>query len=72
LCLQAVEIQPRFRFRPFLNDPKDDLFIECALTANARTIVTTDNHFKHPAVAGFGLKTVSAKEYVRELRKKGG
>lgn len=30
LCHRAIEAMPRFRFRPFLSDPKDDLFVECA------------------------------------------
>lgn len=31
-----------FRFRPFLADPKDDLYVECALAANAGIIVSND------------------------------
>lgn len=68
LCAQAIEVLPYFRFRPFLIDPRDDLFIECALAANAKLIVTDDRHFRNPAVAAFGLLAVTAKEYVREMR----
>jgi predicted nucleic acid-binding protein len=67
LCAQAVEVSPSFRFRPFLDDPKDDIFIECALASGARLIVTDDRHFRHPAVAAFGLRAMSAKEFVTEL-----
>lgn len=68
LCSRAIEAHPFFRFRPFLVDPKDDLFVECALVANARLIVTDDKHFKHPAVKAFGLRPVKAQEFVQELR----
>ncbi|MBO9097784.1 MULTISPECIES: putative toxin-antitoxin system toxin component, PIN family [unclassified Rhizobium] len=45
LCAMATLIQPWFRFRPFLDDPKDDLIVECALAAGANLIVTDDRHF---------------------------
>lgn len=67
LCAQAVEVLPYFRFRPFLVDPRDDLFIECALAANARLIVTDDKHFRNPALAVFGLRAVTARGFVEEM-----
>ncbi|MEF2551185.1 putative toxin-antitoxin system toxin component, PIN family [Aurantimonas sp. A2-1-M11] len=68
LAMMARETYPRFRFRPFLDDPKDDLFIECALAAGARVIVTDDRHFMHPDVAAFGITPRTASDFVRELR----
>jgi len=68
LCEKAVQIFPWYRFRPFLNDPKDDLFIECALAAGARLIVTGDRHFQHPAVSAFGLTVTTASDFVADLR----
>ena len=68
LCAQAVQTLPWFRFRPFLDDPKDDLFIECALAAGARLIVTRDRHFRHPAVQVFGLTITTASDFVADLR----
>ena len=67
LCLQAVPALPWFRFRPFLIDPKDDIYIECALAAGAGVIVTDDRHFGHPAVKGFGLRVRKAGEYVADM-----
>ena len=64
LCAKAVPSLPWFRFRPFLNDPKDDLYVECALAAGARTIVTDDSHFLHPAMSAFGLTAVKAGDFV--------
>jgi predicted nucleic acid-binding protein len=67
LCFRAVATSPWFRFRPFLDDPKDDLFVECALTAGARLIVTDDRHFRHPSLRAFGLRVISAGNFVSEL-----
>jgi putative PIN family toxin of toxin-antitoxin system len=69
LCAMAVESHPRFRFRPFLEDPKDDLFVECALAAKAGLIVTDDRHFRNESLAKFGITAVSARDYVANLRK---
>ncbi|MBZ5761669.1 putative toxin-antitoxin system toxin component, PIN family [Rhizobium sp. VS19-DR104.2] len=65
LCAMATLIRPWFRFRPFLDDPKDDLIVECALAAGANLIVTDDRHFRHPSVSVFGLTALSAKDFVR-------
>jgi len=68
LCARAVQALPWFRFRPFLDDPKDDLFIECALAAGATFIVTRDRHFRHPAVRFFGFTIMTAPDFVADLR----
>jgi Predicted nucleic acid-binding protein, contains PIN domain len=60
LCALCVEVSPAFRFRPFLADPKDDLYVECALAAGARLIVSEDRHFRHPALAAFGVEALTA------------
>ncbi|PZM17129.1 PIN family protein [Rhizobium tubonense] len=70
LCAAANIVSPWYRYRPFLDDPKDDLLIECALAAGARLIVTDDRHFRHPAVARFGLVAISAQEFVVHHRNK--
>lgn len=67
---RARLVSPWFRFRPFLNDPKDDLYIECALAAGANVIVSSDRHFHHPAVEAFGLKVIRAGEFVAELTRR--
>ena len=64
ICDLAVPSLPWFRFRPFLNDPKDDLYVECALAVGAGIIVTDDRHFNHPAVPVFGLTAFEAGDFV--------
>jgi putative PIN family toxin of toxin-antitoxin system len=67
---RAKLVSPWFRFRPFLNDPKDDLYIECALAAGARTIVTSDRHFDIRAVGDFGISIIKVGPFVAEFRKR--
>lgn len=61
---RATLVSPWFRFRPFLGDPKDDLYVECALAASATTIVSADRHFDVPEVGAFGLSVVKAGDFL--------
>ncbi|WP_275593277.1 putative toxin-antitoxin system toxin component, PIN family [Rhizobium gallicum] len=67
---QAHLVSPWFRFRPFLADPKDDIYIECALTAGATFVVSSDRHFLHPAVRAFGMSVMRAGDFVAELTRR--
>ena len=67
MLAKAMLVSPFFRFRPFLGDPKDDLYIECALTAGAETIIANDRHFTDPLVEAFGLSVKNAGIYVAEM-----
>jgi predicted nucleic acid-binding protein len=68
----ATRVSSYFRFRPFLEDPKDDLFVECAFAAGARIIVTDDRHFRYSALLDFGIRALSAKQFVLEMKSGGG
>lgn len=67
---QAYLVSPWFRFRPFLVDPKDDAYIECALAAGATYIVSNDRHFRHPDVLAFGLTLMNASEFLSATSKR--
>lgn len=67
---RANIVSPWFRFRPFLDDPKDDIYIECALAAGATWIVSNDRHFRHPAVQAFGMTVMTAGEYLAEQERR--
>jgi predicted nucleic acid-binding protein len=69
ICASVTPVLPWFRFRPFLNDPKDDLYVECALCGGATVIVTDDKHFRHPAVLAFGLTAMNAADFVSYQRR---
>ncbi|AYC99803.1 PIN domain-containing protein [Neorhizobium sp. NCHU2750] len=64
LFRKARLVSPSFKFRPFLSDPKDDCYIECALAAGATYIVSNHRHFKNPAVSAFGMSVMNAGEYL--------
>ena len=38
-------INPYYRFRLIAADPDDDKFVDCAVAANAKFVVTEDTHF---------------------------
>jgi putative PIN family toxin of toxin-antitoxin system len=66
ICAMAVPALPWFRIRPFLRDPDDDLYVECALAGGADTIVSNDRDFDHPMLPALGIRALSAGEYVAE------
>jgi hypothetical protein len=49
-------------------DPKDDLYVECALAAAAHLVVSDDRHFRNPAMKAFGLAVSSAVEFEADWR----
>ena len=55
-------INPTFRFNLIVADPDDNKFVDCAIQANARYIVTNDKHYdilrqiKFPVVDVIALK----------------
>ncbi len=63
---KAELVSPWFHFRPFLADPKDDIYIECALAGGATLIVSNDRHFRHPAVNAFGISAMSAGDFIAQ------
>jgi putative PIN family toxin of toxin-antitoxin system len=67
---RARLVSPWFRFRPFLADPKDDIYIECALAAGATLIISNDRHFQHPAVNAFGISVMGAGDFVTDRTRK--
>ncbi len=68
LCASGKLVEPWFHFRPFLDDPKDDPYIDCALAGGASVILSRDRHFQHPAVEAFGLRVLTAGDFLDERR----
>jgi putative PIN family toxin of toxin-antitoxin system len=69
ICLLAVPALPSFRFRPILNDPGDDLYLECALAGGADTIITHDVGFSDPKVQALGIRALTPRSYLEQRRK---
>jgi uncharacterized protein len=56
-----------FRF-PFLNDPDDNKFVECAIAANARFIVSHDSDFKVLKTINFPkVEVIDTNAFYKEL-----
>ena len=41
----VLKVDPHFRFRMIEQDPDDNKFVDCAICANAKYIVSEDHHF---------------------------
>jgi putative PIN family toxin of toxin-antitoxin system len=66
ICSVANRRKIHFLWRPFLSDPNDDMVLELAVSSNSEIIVTYNkNDFKD--VAQFGIRVVTALEFLREI-----
>ncbi len=64
LCTIGNRHQIYFLWRPYLNDPKDDMLLELAVTAGCRYIVTfNERDFRD--IERFGLQAISPIEFLR-------
>lgn len=61
-----VKVSPSFHFHVIPDDPDDDKFTDCAITADADFIITADRHFAPLASAGYRPKPITAEDYIRE------
>ncbi len=53
-----------FLWRPYLNDPKDELVLELAVTASCHYIVTF-NERDFRGIERFGIEAISPREFLR-------
>jgi putative PIN family toxin of toxin-antitoxin system len=65
LAMQCKPVRNWYLFRPFLDDPKGDLYVECALAAGVRHIVTFDRHFHHLSMQMFGLNAIRPGDFLK-------
>ena len=40
-----LRVTPSFQFQVIPNDPEDNMFVDCAIVANAEHLITQDRHF---------------------------
>ena len=66
ICQVANQRNIFYLWRPFLKDPKDDMVLELAVTANCDVIVTY-NKEDFQGAEQFGLRRVTPKEFLQEI-----
>lgn len=59
-----------FRWNLIQADPDDNKFVDCAISARVKFVVTNDNHFKELRTIDFPpVEVIDADDFLEELRK---
>jgi putative PIN family toxin of toxin-antitoxin system len=66
ICAIAQGHQLFYLWRPYLKDPKDDMILELAVTANCDFIVTY-NARDFDGVEDFGIKAIGPREFLEKI-----
>ena len=59
-----IRVNPQFQFRVIGDDPDDNTFTDCAITAGADFIITEDRHFTALASAGYKPQPIHPAEFM--------
>lgn len=66
----VVFIDTYFQFNLITSDPDDNKFVDCAIAANAKFIVTNDKHFNELDIVDFPkVEHITIGEFVQELKR---
>lgn len=60
-------VDPRFHFKIITADPDDDMFADCAIAADAESVITEDRHFETLRDAGYKPQPITPEEFVRRF-----
>lgn len=63
-----VLIGPAFRFRVILSDSDDNAFTDCAITAHADYVITSDRDFAPLANAGYKPQPITPEAFIERYR----
>jgi len=66
ICAVSNHIRIFFLWRPFLKDPRDDMVLELAVTANCDFIITY-NKKDFQGVDRFGIDLLTPKEFLQKI-----
>lgn len=67
----AEFISPYYRFNLISSDPDDNKFVDCAIAANARYVVTNDHHYEVLASIQFPhVDVISLDDFLETLHNK--
>ena len=66
----VVFIDTYFQFNLITSDPDDNKFVDCAIAANAKFIVTNDKHFNELDIVDFPkVEHITIGKFVEELKR---
>lgn len=66
ICSVARRRKVHYLWRPFLNDPKDEMVLELAVAGSCDTIVTY-NKRDFRGVERFGIRLLTSQEFLQEI-----
>jgi putative PIN family toxin of toxin-antitoxin system len=69
ICLISEEREIYYLWRPYLKDPKDDMFLELAVESESDFIVTF-NKKDYKGIDKFNLEAITPKEFIRIIGEK--
>ena len=67
-----LRVTPSFQFHVVANDPDDNIFSDCAITAGADFLITEDRHFALLEDAGYNPRPISPQEFLTRFSAPGG
>lgn len=62
-----LRVTPSFQFRVVTADPDDNIFTDCAITADAEYLLTEDSHFAPLADAGYKPRPLSPQQFIAQF-----
>lgn len=62
-----LRVNPHFQFRIIGDDPDDNTFTDCAVSAEADYIITEDRHFAPLAKAGYKPMPISPTDFIAKF-----
>jgi len=68
LASHMIPVSIYYTWRPQLNDPDDEMVLECAISAQAGAIITFNQQDFLPAAEQFGIEVIKPGELVRRER----
>lgn len=69
ICFIAEQRKIFYLWRPFLRDPKDDMFLELAVESECDYIITS-NKRDFEGIEKFGVKVITPKEFLKVIGEK--
>jgi putative PIN family toxin of toxin-antitoxin system len=62
------QIVPHYQFQIIVTDPDDNKFTDCAISAQADYVITSDHHFAPLANAGYKPQPITPEAFIERYR----